>query len=105
MLPAPPRSEGNYRLYGSIHVERLQFIRHCRSLDITLGEIRELLSFRDMPDESCNEVNSLLDRHIEHVGQRLRELQALQKQLKALRKTCHLAQAARVCEILQTPAM
>ncbi len=31
MLPAPPRSAGNYRLYGKHHVERLLFIRRCRS--------------------------------------------------------------------------
>lgn len=104
LLPAPTRSEGNYRLYGATHVERLQFIRDCRSLDMTLDEIRNLLSFRDAPDESCNQVNLLLDRHIEHVGQRIYELKALQKQLKALRSTCHSAQAAKDCEILQTLA-
>jgi len=104
LLPAPARSEGNYRLYGPSHAERLQFIRHCRSLDMTLGEIRELLSFRDAPEESCNQVNLLLDGHIEHVGQRIQELQSLQKQLKALRSTCHSAQAAKDCEILQTLA-
>jgi hypothetical protein len=49
--PAPARSESNYRLYGPTHVARPQFIRHCRSLDRTLGEIRRLLSFRDTPDE------------------------------------------------------
>lgn len=101
LLPAPGRSEGNYRLYGPTHVEQLQFIRHCRSLDMTLGEIRELLSCRDKPNESCNDVNLLLDRHIEHVAQRIQELLALQKQLKALRSTCHSAQAAKDCEILQ----
>ncbi len=104
LLPVPGRSEGNYRLYGAMHVERLKFIRHCRSLDMTLDEIRSLLTFRDTPEESCNQVNLLLDRHIEHVGQRIRELQALQKQLKALRSTCHSAQAAKDCEILQTLA-
>jgi DNA-binding transcriptional MerR regulator len=35
LLPVPPRSQGNYRLYGQTHVERLSFIRHCRSLDMT----------------------------------------------------------------------
>ena len=38
LLLEPPRSEGNYRLYTDIHSERLQFIRHCRSLDMTLEE-------------------------------------------------------------------
>ena len=36
LLPAPARSEGNYRLYSSEHLERLTFIRNCRTLDMTL---------------------------------------------------------------------
>lgn len=104
LLPAPMRSEGNYRLYGASHIERLQFIRHCRSLDMSLEEIRSLLAFRDTPDESCSAVNNLLDKHIGHVANRIRELQALEKQLKALRNLCHSTQAAKDCEILQTLA-
>ncbi|MDB5839065.1 MAG: cadR [Herminiimonas sp.] len=104
LLTAPSRSEGNYRLYGARHVERLQFIRHCRSLDMTLDEIRSLLSFHDSPEESCSAVNGLLDKHIQHVADRIRELQALQKQLHALRGLCEHTQAAKDCEILQSLA-
>lgn len=104
LLPPPARSEGNYRLYGTSHLERLQFIRRCRSLDMTLDEIRRLLSFRDAPEQSCMAVNDLLDRRIDHVAARIRELQALQKQLKSLRGLCHSVQAAKDCEILQTLA-
>ncbi|MDQ9172439.1 Cd(II)/Pb(II)-responsive transcriptional regulator [Oxalobacteraceae bacterium R-40] len=104
LLPAPMRSEGNYRLYGSSHLERLQFIRHCRSLDMSLDEIRSLLAFRDSPEESCEVVNELLDKHIGHVAGRIRELQDLQKQLEALRNLCHTTQAARDCEIMQSLA-
>lgn len=71
---------------------------------MTLGEICKLLSFQDAPDESCGQVNLLLDRHIGHVGQRIEALQALQQQLKALRSTCHSAQAARDRDILQALA-
>ena len=39
LLPKPARSGGNFRLYGEAHIERLQFIRHCRSLDMTLLQI------------------------------------------------------------------
>lgn len=101
LLPAPARSEGNYRLYGPAHAERLQFIRHCRSLDMTLGEVRTLLNVRDAPEESCTAVNALLDKHIGEVAQRVRELQALERQLKALRGKCHSTQAAKDCEILK----
>ena len=101
LLPVPPRSEGNYRLYDDAHVERLQFIRHCRALDMTLGEIRSLLKFSDEPEANCGEVNLLLDKHIEHVADRIQELTMLQAQLQQLRATCHQAQAVRDCGILQ----
>jgi len=101
LLPAPARSAGNYRLYGPAHAERLQFIRHCRSLDMTLGEVRTLLNVRDAPEESCTEVNSLLDRQIGDVARRIRELQALEEQLRALRSRCCTTQAAKDCEILK----
>jgi DNA-binding transcriptional MerR regulator len=64
------------------HVERLQFIRHCRSLDMPLNDVRLLLSLRDAPGESCQEVNQLLDQRIVQVEQRIAELNALQGQLR-----------------------
>ena len=86
LLPQPARTESNYRSYGEAHVRRLAFIRHCRSLDMTLAEIRSLLQFKDAPAQECGEVDALLDQHIEHVATRIQELKELQKELKALRE-------------------
>jgi Cd(II)/Pb(II)-responsive transcriptional regulator len=105
MLAAPSRSEGNYRLYEPAHAERLQFIRHCRSLDMTLEEIRCLLQFRDEPEQNCGAVNELLDKHIEHVARRIHELKLLQQQLKQLRSTCRSVQRVKECGILQGLAL
>ena len=41
LLPEPIRTAGNYRVYSRAHIERLSFIRNCRSLDMTLDEIRQ----------------------------------------------------------------
>lgn len=102
LLPQPARSDGNYRLYGALHVERLAFIRQCRALDMTLDEIRTLLRLRDAPHETCEGVNALLDEHIGHVATRIAQLKRLQGQLKQLRDMCPAAgQAARDCGILQ----
>jgi len=101
LLPAPARSAGNYRLYNASHVERLTFIRHCRSLDMGLDDIRILLRVRDMPEESCGDVNALLDKRIEHVAGRIRELQALESQLVSLRCQCREEGSAKECAILQ----
>jgi len=101
LLPAPTRSRGNYRRYGEEHLERLRFIRHCRSLAMSLEEIRLLLQFRDAPDDKCDEVNTLLDEHIGHIADRIAELRALENQLRGLRKLCRSAQAAKDCGILK----
>ncbi|MES2990606.1 MAG: Cd(II)/Pb(II)-responsive transcriptional regulator [Pseudomonadota bacterium] len=100
LLPQAPRSEGNYRIYGPAHVERLAFVRHCRSLDMTLDEIRVLLRFKDEPRAECGEVNMLLDEHIGHVATRIRELRELEKQLKALREQCTGTSESAHCGIL-----
>jgi Cd(II)/Pb(II)-responsive transcriptional regulator len=101
LLPPAPRSDGNYRIYGPAHVERLAFVRHCRSLDMTLDEIRALLRFKDDPQDDCAAVNALLDEHIEHVATRIAELRQLEKQLKSLRQQCLGVQEAETCGILQ----
>jgi Cd(II)/Pb(II)-responsive transcriptional regulator len=100
LLPQPMRSIGNYRLYGLAHVDRLVFIRNCRSLDMTLDEIRELLRIRDLPRESCDAAHALLDEHIAHVATRIEELQLLERQLKGLRRQCVPARDLKACGIL-----
>jgi Cd(II)/Pb(II)-responsive transcriptional regulator len=100
LLARTARTEGNYRIYDQAHAQRLSFIRHCRSLDMTLDEIRVLLRFKDAPSENCGEVNTLLDQHIGHVAQRIRSLRALERQLKGLREQCCVAQDASQCGIL-----
>lgn len=101
LLPAPARSEGNYRLYGAQHLERLVFIRNCRTLDMTLEEIQRLLALRDLPHESCAGINSLVDEHIEHVQARIDSLQALRDQLTELRDRCNGPKEAEDCGILR----
>lgn len=100
MLAPPMRSSNNYRTYGDDHVDRLLFIRHCRALDMTLDEVRVLLKFRDQPDEDCDGVNVLLDKHIGHVVERIAALTALEEQLRDLRARCSATDASKVCGIL-----
>lgn len=104
LLPAAPRTEGNYRDYDAAHVQRLSFIRHCRALDMALDEIRTLLRLQDAPGGDCGGVNAVLDAHIGHVAQRIRELRALERQLRGLRAQCQATQATEDCGILKTLA-
>lgn len=101
LLPTPARSEGNYRIYSSRHLERLIFIRNCRTLDMTLDEVRSLLALMDQPEENCEGVNALIDAHIGHVQVRITSLMSLQQQLIDLRHRCASGRGVDECGILQ----
>ena len=100
MLPEPARSEGNFRLYDEVHLQRLLFIRRCRAKDMTLDEIRQLLNLRDRPELGCGEVNALVDAHIAQVRTKMKELRALERELMDLRRSCDSARTSRECGIL-----
>jgi Cd(II)/Pb(II)-responsive transcriptional regulator len=100
LLPAPARSEGNFRLYDDVHLQRLQFIRRCRAKDMTLDEIRQLLNFRDHPELDCGKVNVLVDSHIAQVRAKIKGLRELERELTDLRRSCDTARTARECGIL-----
>ena len=100
LLPQTARTDGNYRVYDGTHVERLAFIRHCRSLDMSLDDIRLLLRFQDGSQEGCGAVNELLDEQIRQTTQRIRELRTLGHHLRDLRRLCQETRSAQECGIL-----
>src|SRR5260364_86473 len=95
------RSANNYRSYSAAYIERLRFIRNCRSLDMTHKEIRRLLAGLDTPQKGCDAINALLDEHIGHVQARIEELRELKAQLKMLRAQCQGEPSSADCGILQ----
>lgn len=101
LLPTPERTDGNYRIYGAAHADRLRFVLNCRALDMTLDEIRALLTYHDNPTAECGEVNELLEEHIGHVAERISELQRLERQLRQLRRACNSGHSAGSCGILK----
>lgn len=100
LLPAPQRTESNYRVYGPAQVDRLRFIRLCRGLDLSLEEVRVLLALRDAPEAGCEAVDELIDAHIGHVAERIRELRRLQRALMDLRSRCAGGGGTADCAIL-----
>ena len=88
LLPPPERSSNNYRTYSQVHYRRLAFILRCRSLDMSHEEIQTLLLLQDEPSKPCDEVNTLLDRHLAHVEARMAALAALKSELEGIRRAC-----------------
>ena len=86
LLPAPHRTNGNFRKYDEEHVQRLSFICNCRSLDLSLNEIKTLLSLENHNEQRTEEINRLLDRHITDVAKRIHELAHLRMKLIELKE-------------------
>ena len=82
LLEAPEREASGYRRYALKHLARLRFIR-------------QLIEYADAPQQSCAEVDVLLDEHIAQVHQRVVALTALERKLTALRAECKGANATR----------
>jgi Cd(II)/Pb(II)-responsive transcriptional regulator len=101
LLEEPAREASGYRRYDERHLTRLKFIRHCRTLDVPLPEVRQLLAFAARPDQSCAQVNELLDEHIALVQSRIDALKGLAKQLTTLRSTCD-GDTSHACAILES---
>ncbi|QCE33013.1 MerR family transcriptional regulator [Acetobacteraceae bacterium] len=88
LLPKPPRSEGNYRLYGKAHFQRLSFIRRARKLGFHIETIKALLGLESETAVCRTKVRQIAQEQLKEVENKLKELQALEKNLKALIKQC-----------------
>lgn len=81
ILPAPLRTEGGHRVYGSNETRILAFIRRGRELGFTLDEIRALLDLGGPGKASCGEVRDIAAHHLEHIRTRIADLVKLEKLL------------------------
>lgn len=101
LSPARRNPDNNYRHYDQNHLDNLFFIRRCRSLDMTLDEIRTLLNARVQIQDDCEQINQLIQMHLLHVQTRINELKALELELDQLRTQCLNATNMENCGILR----
>jgi DNA-binding transcriptional MerR regulator len=104
MTPAD-RTASGYRLYDDTVLDRLAFIRGCQALGFSLGEIRGIVALRDRGDTPCGHVRELLRERADDIGRTIRELRALEAELRRLvDRAEHLDPAAcapeRVCHLI-----
>jgi Cd(II)/Pb(II)-responsive transcriptional regulator len=101
LVAAPSRTASGYRAYGPEHLERLNFVRHCRSLDMPLAEIKRLIDVSRDSGVSCDQVNDLVRAHLERVQTKRKALQELESQLEALSAQCASGHRVADCGILE----
>jgi MerR family transcriptional regulator, copper efflux regulator len=84
ILSPPARTASGYRTYDEVALGRLGFVRAAQAVGFTLGEIRQIIAFRDDGQAPCAHVSDLLQRHADDLDARIRELQALRGELAQL---------------------
>ncbi|QBL94979.1 HTH-type transcriptional regulator ZntR [Komagataeibacter saccharivorans] len=99
LLPHPPRSSGNYRVYDDAHLGRLGFIRRARELGFSLDQVRELLDLAGQTTRSCEEVDEIVQAHVTDIERRIHDLQTLRQELTQLLAQCQHGKVAE-CRII-----
>lgn len=102
LIKSAGRTEGNFRVYDSKVIDQLEFIKHCRHLDLSLSDIKRINELRDNPNAVCEEVNELINDQVKLVKIKMKELRHLKTQLEALTDSCSNNQKVGDCGIIKS---
>lgn len=84
LLPEPDRTSAGYRLYGEDGERRLRFIRNARNVGLTLGEIKEVLAFRERGEAPCRYVAEAIAHRAGEIERKIEELRTFKRDLDRL---------------------
>jgi len=109
VLAPPARTASGYRDYDDDTVGRLQFVRAAQAVGLTLGEIREVIAFRERGEAPCGHVLDVILHHVAEVDCRIAELQRLRADLDRLARRARTLDPADcpvsvVCHVLLPPS-
>lgn len=93
IVPEADRHANGQRLYDEAAIFRLRFIRRCRDLGFTIGDIRTLLDLSGASSKSCADVKEIGERHLTQVRARMADLESLEAALIELLRACAEDQA------------
>ena len=86
LLEPKGRTSSGYRIYGLEAIERLQFVRNAQNLGLSLSAIEQILSITDAGGVACEHVLSVIDHQLHQIASQLEALNALQRQLRSVRR-------------------
>ena len=88
LLPAAPRTAGNYRLSYANDVHTLRFIQRARRLGFSMAQLRVLLALWTDRSRSSAQVKRLALAHVDELDARIAELVAMRDTLAGLAAHC-----------------
>ena len=107
ILTPATREPNGYRTYEPDVLDRLAFTRAAQAVGLSLGEIREIIEFRERGGPPCAHVLALIDQQAAELTHRIAELEALRSSLEALSARGHALDPAdcpptSICHVIGT---
>ena len=101
LLPKPPRTASNYRIYTTEAVRRVRFIKRAQELGFALRDIKELLSLRAAPRTRCGDVRQQARAKLQDIEEKIGTLQGMRRALTKLIGECSGRGPITACPILE----
>lgn len=89
LIPEAALTFAGYRLYREADVHRRRFIKRVRGLGFSMKQIDTLLSLWNDRSRASADVERLARDYAAELGERIREMQAVQRTLETLARQCH----------------
>ncbi|HEV2760356.1 MAG TPA: heavy metal-responsive transcriptional regulator [Acidimicrobiales bacterium] len=106
LLPPPERNPNGYRNYDHAAADRLRFVKAAQVVGFSLGEIKEILAFRERGEQPCGHVLDLVDRRARDISERITVLERMRSDLRRLsaRATASPALDSAYCHLIEHSA-
>ncbi len=101
LLPRPPRTASNYRMYSEDAVRRVRFIKRAQELGFALKDIKELLSLRATPGTRCADIRQRAMTKLRDIDEKMTTLQRMRRALTKLVGECAGKRPITACPILE----
>lgn len=101
LISKPKRLDNGYRSYSKENLVELKFIQHCRSLGVSIEEVRILKELQTQSTD-CTQAKEIVSKNLNLIDQKIEDLKNLKKQLKALSDSCSGLSSAKDCAIVQS---
>jgi MerR family transcriptional regulator, copper efflux regulator len=88
LLPRASRRSSGQRVYSDSDLRRLTFIRRCREFGFPIEQVRDLVALVADGKKDCTAARDLAQTHLNDLREKLKEMRALEKTLKAFVADC-----------------
>ena len=88
LMPKIQRNGAGIRYYNDKNLSQLRFIKRAQKMGFSLGEIAQLLRFRENPQQAKPNVRELAHQKLLEIEEHLTELNTLRDELRLLTNLC-----------------